>query len=178
MKYESFKKLVMERQACRNFIDKEIKQEKLEKICKLARFTPSACNSQPWKLYCVSTPEKREQVCKALQYNGRNSFLSGAKAFIVVSEIPVILKKDVTARYPADFFTKYDIGEIIAYITLTAKSLGIDSCVIGWVDGPKLKDVLEFENSEQSNLVVALGYSVSPVREKIRKDEKDFIKYV
>lgn len=178
MNFNDFKNLVMSRQSCRGFTDKEIPKEDLEKICSLARYAPSACNSQPWKLYCVSGEQERQKIAEFLQKNTRNGFTSSAKAFIVISELPAVLKKDVQQAYSPTHFTKYDIGEMTAYITLTAKSLGIDSCIIGWVDRQGIKEYLNFSSEEECYIVVALGYSNAPLRDKVRKDEKEFIKYL
>lgn len=178
MDYKDFLNLVLERQACRKFDGREIEQDKLEKICRLARLAPSACNSQPSKMYCVTGKEGIKKVAEALQKDGRNKFTSDAGAFIVVSEKGVELMKDVQTVFGTDYFVKYDVGETVAYITLAAKSLGVDSCIIGWVDGDKLKEYLHFDSDESCRLVVALGYSDVPVREKIRKSEKETIVYV
>ncbi len=178
MDYNEFSKLVMSRQACRNFIDKEIEQEKLHKICSLARFAPSACNSQPWKMYCVADKTLKAEVNKAIQTETKNLFTSNAGALIAVSEKPAILFPEAQKIFGANHFVKYDIGELVAYITLTAKSLGIDSCVIGWVDNEKISKTLGFEENEECRLVIALGYSEAPLRSKIRKEESEIIKMI
>ena len=178
MDYDNFYKLVISRQACRDFNDKKVEPEKAAKICKLARFAPSACNSQPSKMYCITSDSAVKAVAQTLQKDGRNKFVSKASAFIVVSEKEITLMKDVNAVYGADYFVKYDVGETVAYITLAAKSLGIESCIIGWVDGDKLKEILAFEKNEKCSIVVALGYSDAPLRQKIRKSENEVIEFV
>ena len=65
--FEQFEKLVKTRQSCRNFNDKPLDKETVYKIADLARFSPSACNSQPWHMYCVTSPDKVKQVAKAVQ---------------------------------------------------------------------------------------------------------------
>jgi nitroreductase len=77
-----------------------------------------------------------------------------------------------------DHFVKYDIGELIAYITLTAKSLGVDSIVIGWLDKEKLLKAIGAGEGEDCSLVVALGYSDSPLRKKDRRSDEEVIKYI
>lgn len=178
MQIKEFKNLVMNRQACRNFINKDIDKDILLQIVDTARFAPSACNSQPWKMYCVSEPSVREKVLEALQEGGRNAFLSNAAAFIVLSESLGTLKQDVLKRYAANHFVKYDIGELAAYVTLTAKSLGVDSCIIGWMNHEKLGTALSFTEGESCNIVVALGYSEIPTREKDRKPFEQSVKLI
>ena len=175
MNSENFKNLVLTRQACRSFLPKKVEKEKLVQICDTARLSPSACNSQPWKIYAVSSPEKVAKVCESLQENGRNAFLSNATAFVVVSETKAVLKPDVTHRFSETHFVKYDVGEVLAYITLTAQTLGVSSCIIGYINQEKLRTAVNMTAEEECNVVVALGYSNVPVREKIRRPYEDVV---
>lgn len=178
MNYDGFKELVLSRQACREFSDKPLEREKIEMIVKLAKYSPSACNSQPWKMYVATSKKAVKDVAEALQDSGRNSFLNKAQAFVVFGEKVNTMKEDVLKRYSIDYFMKYDIGEIIAYLTLTAKSLGVESIVIGWVNREKVKKAVSMPDEESATLVVALGYSDSPIREKIRKEDEEVIKII
>ena len=178
MNANQFKNLALSRQACRNFNGKEIESDILKDIVDLARFAPSACNSQPWKMYCVQQEETKKAVLEALQEGGRNAFLSSATAFIVITEAVGKLKEDVLTRFSADHFVKYDIGELTAYITLMAKAHGVDSCVIGWINKEKLIKAVGYPQNESCSIVVALGYSDIPVREKIRKPIDQTVKFI
>ena len=172
---KDFIDLVLNRQACRDFNDKPLEKELVEKIANTAVLAPSACNSQPWKLYCVTSPEKVEQVALCLQNLGANKFTSKAKAFIAVSEVDAKLFDRASKILGNDFFVKYDIGQVLAYITLGAQDLGVSSCVIGWVDKEKLKQTLSLPDQENCSIVVALGYSDTPLRDKIRKEKSQTI---
>ena len=165
-----FNELVLTRQSCRDFNDKPLSLELVLKIAEQARFAPSACNSQPWKMYVVADSERLNGVFEALNERGHNNFLSKAKAFIVITEKDAILKETVGSKFDRNHFVKYDIGQLTAYITLVAESLGVSSCIIGWINQDKLRQTVGYTDSEQSNIVVALGYSNIPVREKKRKD--------
>lgn len=173
---ESFTKLVNERQSCRNFNDKPLDKNIVIEIAKQAMLAPSACNSQPWKMYVVTNPEKVKQTAVALGLNGHNKFLSGAKAFIVPVEKQATLKPGV--KFDRNHFVKYDIGELIAYITLTAKSMGVETCIIGMVNQELIGEAVGLSESELCNIAIAFGYSDSPLRQKIRKEEKDAIEIV
>ncbi len=176
--FENFSKLVNERQACRNYIDKKVEQEKLDKIMELALFSPSACNSQPWKLCLVSTEEKVNAVRETLQTEEHNKFLDNVSTFIAVIEQNAVLRKDVDDKFDNNRFVKYDVGELIAYLTLSAKAVGLDTCVIGWMEEERLAKILELESNEQCKLVVAVGYSNDPLRKKIRKPKEEKIKII
>ena len=179
MEYKDFLELVKQRQSTRGFIDKRVKKEKLEKIIELARLTPSACNSQPWKMYVVSEPDMVKKVTNALQSETRNTFTSTASAVIVISEImPEKLKPDVVEKFGLAHFVKYDVGELIAYITLGAKTLGVDSCIIGWMKAEELRKTLNAKDNEQFGIAIVLGYSDTPIREKSRKPLEDITEFI
>lgn len=178
MEFNGFKDLVMKRQSCRSFSGEKIDKETLGKILELSRFAPSACNSQPWKIYCVTDEKVKAGVVKALTDDGMNAFSEKASAFIVITEKAGELKPRVDNRFGAGHFVKYDIGELVAYITLTAKSLGVDSCILGWINHENLKNAVGYPDDEVSNIVIALGLSDIPTREKARKSLSDIVKYI
>lgn len=171
---EYFEQLVKSRQSCRDFNDKPLDKATVEEIASLAALAPSACNSQPWKMYLVTEPERLKLTADALGVNGHNKFLSGAKAFIVLAEKSATLKPGV--RFDRNHFVKYDIGELLAYITLGAKSMGVESCIIGMIDQNLIGDAVGLDDGEICNVAVALGYSDIPLREKKRKPIEETIK--
>lgn len=176
--FEDFEKLVKTRQSCREFSDRAVEKEKLDKIVELARFAPSACNSQPWKIYCISSTEAVSAVRECLQFQEHNKFLDGAKAFVAVADMQAVLKPNVESKFDRNRFVEYDVGEVIAYITLGAKAIGLETCIIGWMNESKLSSVLGLSDNETCRVVVAVGYSDIPVREKVRKDVQTVVKYI
>lgn len=163
-----FERLVEERQACRKYLKKPVEKEKLQKLVETGRLAPSACNSQPWKMY-VAGGEKAKEIVPCLQDLGMNKFLLDVPAFIVVAETEATLKAGSERKVSKNHFVKYDVGELIAYLTLEAKNLGLDTCVIGWVNGDALRKVVGYPENETCNLVIAVGYSDCETRTKARK---------
>lgn len=164
---ETFCKLINERQACRDFSDKPIKKDLVYAILEDAIKAPSACNSQPWRVFVTFSPEENAKMRKCLQEEGKNAFLDNAQAFIAVySADEITLKASVSAKFSPSHFAEYDIGEFIAYITLAAKDRGVDSCIIGWLNNAKINET--FGISGKCDLVVALGYGKDAPRAKNR----------
>lgn len=167
--------VIMARYACRDFNDEKVTDEEIEKIIELARFCPSACNSQPWQLLYTTDKKKMEEIKGCLQDNNHNLFLDKAKAYILLIEQNATLKASVSTRFSSTHFVKYDIGEMTAYITLIAKSMGIDTCIIGWIN-EKINNVLGLQKDKQCNIIIALGRSDGECKSKIRKEFKDIAK--
>ena len=178
MEYKDFEELVLNRQSCRAFSDKEVEKEKLEQIINLSMNAPSACNSQPWQIYCAHTPDKVKEVRSCLQVLGFNKFLNGAKAFIAVAEKEAKLILKLEDKVGANRFVKYDVGEYIAYVTLSAKAIGLETCIIGLMDEEKLAKTLGLAKNEKCKIVIAVGYSDCPIRAKKREPIENKVKYI
>lgn len=179
MLFDQIKEIVLTRQSVRGFTDKPIEKEKLETLLELSKTCPSACNSQPWKMYCVTSKDKVKAVCESLQDNGKNPFASTSPAFIAVAEKKQTkLNPGAEVKYNNDHFIKYDVGELVAYITLIAKGLDLDTSIIGWINDNKLKSALKLPDDEICNLVICIGYSNVATRNKVRKDSQEVIKYL
>ena len=173
---DCFENLINQRQSCRDFNDMPLSEQMVLDIAKSAMKAPSACNSQPWKMYLVTSAEKLDLTAKALGVNGHNKFLNKAKAFIVVAEKQATLKEGV--RFDRNHFVKYDIGELLAYITLKAKSVGVETCIIGMVDQNLIGKAVGLKEGEHCNVAVALGYSDCELRTKKRKTEEEIIEII
>lgn len=173
--FDNFSNLVKNRQSCRDFNDLPLEMETIDKILSLATLAPSACNSQPWKMYVITEPEMMNKVARSMQDMFMNKFLDKAKAFIVLGEINATLKPGASLKFNRNHFVKYDIGQLSAYITLSAESLGVSSCIIGWVNEEKLKKAISMPEEESCAIVIALGYSDIPKRNKVRKENSEVI---
>ena len=173
--FENFSILVNNRQSCRDFNDKPLEKQTIDKIIELSMLAPSACNSQPWKMYVVTEETALKRVAKTLQDMMMNKFTNKAKAFIVLGETNATLKLGASLKFDRNHFVKYDIGQISAYITLAAESLGVGSCIIGWINEKELKQVLSMPEDESCSIVIALGYSDTPKRKKMRKENEKVV---
>jgi len=55
-------KIIEERRSTREFLDKEISEDILEKLVSSAILAPSAFNFQPWKFVVVSNKKKKQEI--------------------------------------------------------------------------------------------------------------------
>jgi nitroreductase len=70
-----------------------------------------------------------------------------------------------------------DLGIVAAHISLAATDEGLGSCIIGWCDEKKVKKALEIPKGKRVMLVILLGYSNQPLREKKRKTKEEIVSY-
>ena len=163
-----FLKLAKLRQSCRKYDStKSIEKDKLDSILEAARLSPSACNGQPYFI-TICKDEIKNKVAKQTQGMGMNKFASDADVLLVISEMPYIKSAALGAKVKNNDYRSIDIGIVAAYITSQAESLGIGSCILGWFDNAKIREICGL--SGDVRLVISLGYADNePKRNKKRK---------
>lgn len=171
-----FFELIEKRQSCRGYDEsREVEQEKLDKILEAAQLAPSACNGQPYH-FTVCRGEKAKLVAKATQGMGMNKFASQAPVLIVISEESYVKSAAVGAKVKHNDYRSMDIGITTAYLTAAATELGLSTCILGWLDDEKLREICGL--SKPVRLVITLGYAKNDtIREKKRKDLSELVSY-
>jgi len=130
---------------------------------------PPATASRGWRTLSI-IPKTSMAIAEALQSMGMNRFASRCPAFIVVTEDAALLSATVAGKFKSQDFAAIDIGIMAAHIVLMATDLGLGSCIIGWFDEDRIKDVLKIEKKRRVRLVIAIGYSAdTALRPKVRK---------
>ena len=164
-----FLKIAKARQSCRSYDgEKGVEPEKLERILEAARLSPSACNGQPYHI-TVCRGNAARQVAKAVQGMGMNRFADSVPVFLVLSEKPYVRTAALGAKVKGNDYRSMDIGILSAYITAAATAEGLGTCILGWLDDGKLREICGLDGAVR--LVISLGYATEgdPLREKKRK---------
>lgn len=174
----NFTEIANNRQSCRNYdAERAVEQEKLDAILESARLSPSACNGQPY-LMTVCRGESAKAVAKAVQGMGMNKFADNAPVLIVISEKPYVASAALGAKVKGNDYRSIDIGILAAYITAEAAAQGLGSCILGWFDDAKLREICSLD--APARLVITIGYPMEgdKLREKKRKDMSEIVKFI
>ena len=176
---KTFLELAQNRQSDRSYTDQPVENEKLERILEAARIAPSACNAQPWKIIVVSNAEKRMQVADATAHKllAMNHFTKQAPLQLVILEENANFTSTVGSWVTEKHYPHLDLGILASHITLAAADEGLGSCIIGWCDEKKVKKALDIPKNKRVMLVILLGYSAQPLRNKKRKTKEEVISY-
>ena len=170
-----FLTIAQNRQSCRSYDEnRPVEQEKLDAILEAVRLAPSACNGQPYHL-TVCRRETAKEVAKATMGMGMNKLAAQAPILIVISEMPYVKTAALGAKLKKNDYRSIDIGIAAAYLTAEATAQGLGTCILGWLDDDKLRNIcgLEFP----ARLVITLGYPKEDdkLRSKKRKEISDLI---
>ncbi len=164
-----FSQLVQLRQSDRKYEHTPVEKDKILQCLSSARLAPSACNSQPWKFIVVDDPVLRQQVAETAVSGGMNKFALEAPVVIAV----VLERMNFTAALGSVLKNKeyalMDVGIAVNQLCLQAAELGLGTCIIGWFNENKLKELLAVPKRKRVPLLITLGYPASPNRKKVRK---------
>ncbi len=174
----NFTEIANTRQSCRSFNNtRNIEDKKLNAILNSARLSPSACNGQPYFL-TVCKGEAALKVAKATMGMGMNKFSANAPVQIVISEMPYNRTAALGAKVKGNDYRSIDIGIVAAYITAEAEAQGLGSCILGWLDSDKIKEICNL--SGDVRLVISIGYPTTDykLRTKKRKAVDELVKII
>ena len=169
----NFTEIAQARYSCRSYeADRPVEAEKLQAILEAGRIAPSACNGQPYH-FTLCQGETAKAVAAATQGMGMNKFASQAPACIVISEKPYVKSAALGAKVKGNDYRSMDIGIAVAYLTAEATAQGLGTCILGWLDDKKIREICGLD--QPVRLVLTVGYPADSLRPKKRKDYAELV---
>ena len=201
--------LIEKRQSVRKYSSKDIPNDVLKNILKAGYLAPSWMNSQPWKFILVKNKETKKLLSELAIYQPH---VASANAVIVCvadksgwdkAEFGEVLKQKGIPEAGLENIFKTPIlyppllGEerrllrtveqvtyATSYMMLTAKDLGVDSCIIGAISNEatvvngdiakKVNEKLNLNDNQVIITMITLGYAET--EEPVNKLRKGFDK--
>ena len=174
----NFMEIALARQSCRAYDESlAVEADKIAAIVEAGRLAPSACNGQPYH-FTVCTGETAKAVEKACGGMGMNKFATQAPVCIVVSEMPYVKSAALGAKVKNNDYRSIDIGIATAYLTAEATAQGLSTCILGWLDDEKIRNICGLEYPVR--LVITLGYATDAekLRDKKRKPLEELVTHL
>lgn len=174
-----FLSLVQSRQSDRAYIEKEVEKDKLLRCLEASRLAPSACNSQPWTFIVVDNTELKNKVAEATANAllPLNHFTKQAPIHIVIVLESPKLVSQLGGAIKNKEYPLIDIGIAAEHFCLQATSEGLGTCILGWFNEKKVKQLLNIPKGKRPLLIITLGYPAKPTRKKIRKGFEKIVRY-
>ncbi len=157
--------IIKKRYSCRNYSDRPIEREKLERIVAGARLAPSAHNEQPYHFY-IATGEVAQKIAAARSF-AMNKFIAKATAFIVVTQQKSSALVGLAKRVTDQDLTSIDIGIVCAYLDFMAQAEGLGCCMLGVFDEKRVQAALN--TSQRVRLILSLGYPATARQQTAKK---------
>ena len=160
-----FLELARSRYSVRGYLEREVEDEKLEKILEAGQCAPSACNNQPCLFIVIRNKSDRQRLGDV--YN-RSWFLNA----------PVILaaccdRSNSWRRGDGKDYGDVDIAIAVDHITLAAANLGLGTCWVGAFDAENARKILMLPENIDPVAFIPLGYpsAVKPTKKRKSLDE-------
>lgn len=170
MKPEEILTLMETRRSIRQFKQKPVDRETVEKCVAVARLAPSARNLQPLEFAYIDEKNIVKEIFPMLKWAGYiNPKGNPEKGREPVSYLTVLVNKEI---YDDNF--KYDAGAAIENFILSLWSYGIGTCWLLSVDRTKLRKLLDISDKYKIDSVIAIGY---PDEKPVTVDTEQDIKY-
>ena len=165
-----FEKVIRSRESARKFCNKEIEQEKLDKILEAGRLAPTAKNVQPIKIYVVKSEEGIKKIDKATPCR--------YEAPIVLMVCGDSKESDVKDGMP---FYQMDASIVTTHMMLEATNVGIDSVWVEFFDSNMLKEEFNLPKNIIPVALLPIGYKSKQCppssMHEIRKKIEDIVEY-
>ncbi len=176
---EDLLEIIRNRQSDRKYHEKPVEKEKLNRCLEAAKLAPSACNSQPWTFIVVDEPGLKNAIADttANRLLPLNHFTKQAPVHIVIVEERPNLTSRLGEMIRDKKFTSMDVGISAIQLCLQAEAEGLGTCMIGWFNEKKVKELLSIPESKRALLIITLGYPAGRKRKKIRKDFVKVVRY-
>lgn len=147
MKDDQCLRIVYSKRETREFLDKPVDMETINKILEAGRRAGSAKNRQPWQFILI---RDKENLQKLSEYGQFAQHLPSA-AFAVVITIPDTYFQD-----------RFDAGRAAQNMMLAAHILGLGSCPITLHSEEKAKNHLNIPGDQRIAICIAFGHPKPP----------------
>ncbi len=168
-----FSELILKRQSDRIYAPQPVAREHILQCLEAARMAPSACNSQPWKFVVVDEPSLLKQVSDAAIGLGMNKFTAQVPVLVAVVQENMNLSAKAGSLVKEKDYSMMDIGMAVENFCLQAADLGLGTCIMGWFDEKRIKEILGVPHSRRVQLLISLGHPAGQTRVKSRKPLKE-----
>lgn len=176
----SFLELARARHSVREYQDRPVERGKIERCIEAARLAPSACNSQPWRFIVIDDPALRGRVARETfsETVTFNRFVMSAPVIVVI----VCERGKISAQFGSLLknkrFNLIDIGIAAEHVCLQAAEEQLGTCILGWFNEARIKQILGIPRLKRIGLLIALGYPANHTRNaKTRKPLDQILTY-
>ena len=160
---------IVERRTVRKYTGESVPKVVLEKCVDAARLSPSGMNRQPLKYIIINDEKLLAKVFSTTSWAGYLPDYQPSEEEMPRAYIIVLLDKEIRKN------CGHDAGIAVMSISMVAYEEGLGSCILGAIERPKLRKVLEIPDDLEIVLAVALGYPAeNPVVDKVKNGDTKY----
>jgi len=164
-----FFEVINKRYSVRSYLPDDIEQDKIQKILEAARFAPTACNLQAFRVVVAKTEGRKEEISRIYP----RGWFAEAPYIIAVCAI----KGKGWVRSDQKSFADVDATIVMDHIILAATALGLGTCWIGAFDPKACAEVLNLDKDLEPIVLTPLGYPKGEQLPRRRKALEELVIY-
>ena len=157
------------RRSIRDYEDRPVPEEKVQKILEAARLAPSASNRQRWKFIIVRDGERRQELARAA--GGQKHIAVAPVVIAAVATMPEYVMRCGVPAYAVDLAIAVD------HMTLAAVNEGLGTCWIGAFSQEQARDILGVPEDYRIVALLPLGFPGQAGPTKTRKSLEEIVCY-
>jgi nitroreductase len=153
---------ITSRRNIRQFADRPIEAEKLDRILEAGRRAPSASNWQPWDFVVVTDRQQLQELSKVWQ---------GAAHVAHSAATIALVTKELTDERQRELL-QYDLGQATLAMMIAAADFGIGTGHSAVGDQAKAREVLGLPEDRRVAYLLDLGYPADRPLKPIRNPDR------
>jgi nitroreductase len=167
----NFETVVKRRRMCREFLERDVPQEKLDRILELASRYPSAGHTEPQEFIVVHDRRMKEDLAHAALY----------QMFVAQAPLVIVVVSDVrrSARRYGErgvrFFSIIDGAFVAMLILLAVVEEGLGACFVGSFYDEEVQEVLSLPQEVRPIGIIPIGYCAEAPRRFPRRSRAQIV---
>jgi nitroreductase len=166
-----FETVVKRRRMCREFLERDVPQEKLDRILELASRYPSAGHTEPQEFIVVRDQRMKEDLAHAAL----------DQRFVAQAPLVIVVVSDVrrSARRYGErgvrFFSIIDGAFVAMIILLAVVDEGLGACFVGSFYDEEVQEVLSLPQEVRPIGIIPVGYCAEGPRKFRRRSREQIV---
>jgi nitroreductase len=166
-----FETVVKRRRMCRVFLDRDVPQEKIDRILYLASRYPSAGHTEPQEFIVVHNRRMKEDLAHAAL----------DQMFVAQAPLVIVVVSDVrrSARRYGErgvrFFSIIDGAFVAMLILLAVVEEGLGACFVGSFYDEQVQEVLSLPQEVRPIGIIPVGYCAEGPRKFRRRSREQIV---
>ncbi len=167
----NFQRIAENRHSIRDYLAKEIEEEKLSQILESARSAPSAGNLQAYKIFVTKEAALKRKVAQAAF---DQDFVGEAAVVLIFCQDAYQSAKKYSER-GEKLYSLQDTTIACAYAQLAASDLGLGACWVGAFDEEKVKRTVHIPQTLRPVALLPIGYPAENPKIKDRRPLSELV---
>jgi len=114
------------RRSVRRWTDKNVPLEEVRRLIDIAKWAPSSCNLQPWKVLVLTKPEDKQFLARYYRAAHNRFWTSAPLVLVVFANLGIY-------SHPMTPYVQLDSGAFIQNLLLLFHARGLAACWVGFV---------------------------------------------